>query len=141
MRDKLSPRKGRGSRPPLILLVIPRSGADLMKILLKPFLLTLPLGCRPGGGEGREASGGKEKGGEERGRGRRGKGKEGGRAGEAERTWKEGERGEGGGRRRGRGRGEGRRWGSGSGRPAQNSGAGLGRGETTRAAIGSRSRP
>lgn len=57
----------------MILLVIPRSRDDLMKILLKPFLLTLPLCCGAGGGEGEGRREGRK--------GRRGEGGKGGRGG------------------------------------------------------------
>lgn len=70
--DKLSSQKGRGSRPPLILLVIPRIRADLTKILLKLFLLTLPARLR-GWGRGK---GGERREGRKRGRGEGGKGRE-----------------------------------------------------------------
>lgn len=101
----------------MILLVIPRIRADLTKILLKLFLLTLPLGCGAGGREGRRAEGGEEKR-----EGRRGE-----RAGEAERTWKEWEgegKGEEGGEAKRGGGGKPAlksRWGSGGTRSATKS--------------------
>ena len=64
----------------MILLVIPRSRDGLMKILLKPFLLTLPLCCGAGGGEGEGRREGRkrEEGRREKGReGRGGEGREG----------------------------------------------------------------